>query len=102
MQRRQLPVCVELQAVQLAERVILPAFGQLGLGEPVAVVVGRPRQRLHCHVEVEVRLAPMLERPSPILAIPLLLLTLALACPRYVFALVGLALSEDTADNAAR
>jgi hypothetical protein len=74
----QLAVGVELQAVQLLGRVILPAVGQLRLGEPVAVAVGRPRQRLHRHVEVEVRLAPMLERPSLILAIPLLLLAFAL------------------------
>ncbi len=57
----------------LREGVILPALPQLRLGEAVAVAVavGSPCHGLHGHVEVDIRLAAMLERPGFVYAGPI-------------------------------
>jgi hypothetical protein len=56
----------------------MPVVGQLGLGEAVAMAVGHPRQRLHSHVEVQIRLTAMLEGPGIVFPGPLLALGFAL------------------------
>jgi hypothetical protein len=48
----------------------LPALRQLRLGEAVAMAIGCFRQRLHGHVEVQICLAAMLERPGLVVSDP--------------------------------
>ncbi len=68
----------------------------------VAVVVARPRQRLHGHVEIGKRLAAVLERPSFILASPALVLALPFTRPGLLLAPVGPALRDKHASQGAQ